>query len=679
MVTPEQAAAAATSRVGTDVPRIALTGVHGFGAHHLANLERLQAAGKLKLVAIADPNPPAPGRLGDGVEVFHALDELLDSGLGPDVVIIATPIHTHAKLGLLALAAGADVYLEKPTAASLSQFEELRAAASAAGRSVQVGFQSLGSLALPALARIIHDGSLGTIRGYSATGLWLRDRAYFQRSGWAGKRSLHGYDVVDGVTTNALAHAVATALLIAGITSAESIDTVETDLYRANDVESDDTTTVRITPKVGPAVVCALTLCAPEQKEPFVTVHGTAGTAVFYYTTDVVEITTEAGTTRTSYARADLLENLLAHRASGTPLLSSLENSGAFMRVLEAVRTAPDPSPIPTHYVDWVGEGTAAHPVVSGVSEWIQRATTAQATFSEIGAPWARPASATDTIVVSGTEVAREISGERVAPTLSPRPYLHPVTTLSGVVVTDAMPLDHVWHLGVGVALQDVNAVNFWGGRTYRREDAGYVWRPDHGRIERISSQDLSSPESSTPNAEESRVEELLWTGPDGAKMLAETRVWSWQLVDAVAWRLTLSFTLTPADTEPISLGSPGSNGRDQGGYGGFFWRFPPVDGINVRTATAQGEEAVHGSRTPWLAWSANFAGQPATLIFQTPPEANDPWFVRASGYPGVGSSLAWDTAVVLQPGESLTRTIAVTIANGLPTDHQINEWMRAK
>ena len=48
--------------VPAPVPRIALVGVHGFGERHLANLARLEAAGTLELVAVADPNP----RLQDG-------------------------------------------------------------------------------------------------------------------------------------------------------------------------------------------------------------------------------------------------------------------------------------------------------------------------------------------------------------------------------------------------------------------------------------------------------------------------------------------------------------------------------------------------------------------------------------------------------------------------------------
>ncbi len=131
-------------------------------------------------------------------------------GTVPDVVILATPIQTHAPLALAALAAGADVYVEKPPVASMAQFQEVLAAAEAAGRLVQVGFQSLGSRALPEIRNTIESGGIGDVLGLSATGMWVRTKGYFKRSRWAGKRSLDGIDVVDGVATNALAHAVAT-------------------------------------------------------------------------------------------------------------------------------------------------------------------------------------------------------------------------------------------------------------------------------------------------------------------------------------------------------------------------------------------------------------------------------------------------------------------------------------
>ena len=655
--------------VGTTppLPRIALVGVHGFGAHHLVNLDRLEAAGALKLVAVADPNPPETGRLAQDVGIYPDLTTLLADDVHPDVIIIATPIQTHCALGLAALAAGADVYLEKPTAASMAQFDELRAAANAAGRSVQIGFQSLGSLALPALSTMINDGELGRIQGISARGMWVRDKAYYQRSRWAGKRTINGIDVVDGVTTNPLAHAVATALFIAGIRSADAIESVETDLFRAHAIEGDDTSAVRITPKEGPRVVSALTVCAPEESHPSVRVQGTEGHAVFYYTEDILELTRSNGMSSESFARTDLLENLLAHRRDGTALLSSIENSGAFMRVLEAVRTAADPRPIAEEHLEWIGEGSAAHPVINNIAHWIDRVTASEATFSELGAPWTTPATTSATITVDGVDLAHHVSGTTVATTLSPRPYLHPVTTTGGVVVSDAFPLDHPWHLGVSVALQDVNGVNFWGGKTYTRQSASYEWLPDHGRIVQASSEDGTKP---------SDTQELLWLGPDGAEILREQRTTSATSLDDGAWRLTLQFTLSPAGTNPVTLGGPGTHGLAGSGYGGFMWRLPAAHNVQVHTAHGRGEAQVHGRSAAWLAWSADFAAGPATVVFSAPPEAADPWFVRANEYPAVASALTWDTAMTLQPGESVSRTFNVVVADEIASDEQILRWV---
>ena len=74
--TAERESHSGGSAVPAAMPRIALVGVHGFGERHLANLARLEAAGALELAAVADPNPPAPGRLPESVAVFGDLAQL---------------------------------------------------------------------------------------------------------------------------------------------------------------------------------------------------------------------------------------------------------------------------------------------------------------------------------------------------------------------------------------------------------------------------------------------------------------------------------------------------------------------------------------------------------------------------------------------------------------------------
>ncbi|MEV8148812.1 DUF6807 family protein [Arthrobacter sp. NPDC080073] len=660
-----------------EASRVALVGVHGFGVHHLQNLERLQANGVVRLVAVADPNPPTPGALPPGTAVFSNLDELLAGTPALDLVIVATPIQTHAQLALATLP-HADLYLEKPPVASLADFNLLQEAASAAGRSVQVGFQSLGSRALPAIEELLAAGEIGTLLGISATGRWVRDRAYYKRSRWAGKRSLDGVDVVDGVATNPLAHAIATALRIAGARTVDDLASVETDLYRANDIESDDTSAIRIRTAAGLPITCALTLCAAESVEPYITLQGSEGTALFHYTEDRLTVSSAAGKRETIYSRVDLTEDLLEHRhqlrsamglATGAPLISPLADSGAFMQVLEAIRTAESPALIPGQYVTWEGEGDAARAVINGIEDALERSTAAHATFSELGLPWARPAVDAGRPVLrlpdgglpgradvdtdhSGVVLATLQSGAGLAARLSPRPYLHPVRTLAGVKVTDHLPADHPWHLGAGFALQDVNGSNFWGGKTYTRAAGRYEERQDHGRII----------ERSVQSGAGLLEQELSWQAPDSTELLRERRTTGSRLVDRRTWQLELRTELTAVVDS--SLGGPGSNGAPGSGYGGFFWRLPGCTAAEVFTLEGRGEPAVHGSASPWLAWAADFPEGPATLVFAAPTEALDPWFVRQADYPAVGSALAWDRPVELAAGDSLVRTFTVWIVD---------------
>jgi predicted dehydrogenase len=234
-----------------------------------------------------------------------------------------------------------------------------------------------------ALASMVAEGSLGEIRGIGTTGTWVRTQAYWQRARWAGRRTLDGVPVVDGAVTNPFAHSVAAALLLDGSGRADQVAEVETELFRANDIEADDTSTVRIRTTRGTTIVAAFTLCAARNDPPKVTVYGSEGQAVLRYTTDELEI----GTTTTQYGRDDLLENLLDHRLDGVPLIAPLEQTGAFTRVLDAVRSAPSPGEIPA---TWEGDGDARHPVVPGIEKWIEQAAERQQLFSELGVPWAK-------------------------------------------------------------------------------------------------------------------------------------------------------------------------------------------------------------------------------------------------------------------------------------------------
>ncbi|WP_219465492.1 DUF6807 family protein [Nonomuraea rhizosphaerae] len=610
--------------------RVVLAGAHGYGAHYLDRLRRLAGTVELAGVCEVRPVPPLEG-LGEP-EVSADLPGLIER-TGARIAILATPIPTHAELTLAALKAGAHVLVEKPTAATLADFERMERAAAEAGLACQVGFQSLASEALPAVRALVADGVIGRVRGIGVAGAWPRPASYFTRSYWAGRRRLDGVDVVDGALTNPFAHAVATALAVAGAHERGAVTSVETELFHANPIESDDTSAVRIHLADGPPIVAAVTLCAGERHEPYVVVHGTKGRITFTYTTDEVRV--GDGPVR-RFPRADLLENLVSHVRTGGPLLVPIRETGAFMQVMEAIRVAQDPLPIARHHQDLSGEG----PVLDGIAELVSGCADRLELFSEAGASWAVP------LVAGGQVVAEYVTRPDLPITAAPRPYLHPVRTLGGTVVTETRPADHPHHLGAGVAVTDVGGRNFWGGRTYVR-DQGPAWLDDHGRQRHVAFEERTA---------SGFTETLLWERPGESPVAEERRSVRAGALPG-AWELRFGFRLRNLTGAPLTIHSSATKGRTGAGYGGFFWRAPiGAPGLRVFTASREGEAQVHGSRAPWLA----LACDDWTLVFA---QSRDPWFVRVAEYPGVGTALAWDTPLTFE--EELSREVTVVVADG--------------
>ncbi|MGM9382789.1 PmoA family protein [Streptomyces antibioticus] len=254
---------------------------------------------------------------------------------------------------------------------------------------------------------------------------------------------------------------------------------------------------------------------------------------------------------------------------------------------------------------------------------------------------------------VAGRPVGRYVVRPELPARLSPRPYLHPVTTLSGTAVTELAPADHPHHLGVGVAVPDVEGHNFWGGRTYVR-GRGPTELDNHG-AQRHGSFPLRDPGGF--------VQELRWVAAGGG-LLRERRTVVAAGITDTAWALDFTFSLTNVTPGPLSIGSPATNGRPGAAYGGFFWRAPKESAApRVFTAEAEGETGVHGRPADWLA----LVGTGWTLVFAgaTDTTCGDPWFVRTAEYPGVGSSLASAERLPIPPGETVVRRIVTVVADG--------------
>jgi hypothetical protein len=252
---------------------------------------------------------------------------------------------------------------------------------------------------------------------------------------------------------------------------------------------------------------------------------------------------------------------------------------------------------------------------------------------------------------VGDSAVAEYVIHPEIDPTLAPRPYLHPVRTLAGTVVTDVLPADHRWHLGVCLAVPDVAGANLWGGRSYVH-GRGYVPLPDHGRIEHTTWRH---------RAADAVTHDLAWTGPHGDVLLVERRTVRAEGT-ADGWRLTFATRLANPGQAAVALRSPAVNGRGDGaGYGGFFWRLPPTNGARLAAGPLWTEEEINGSAQPELTVSGTTHGRRYSLTFGGLAR-DDRWFVRMAEYPGVGAAIAFDRPLVVAPAGSVERTYSVVV-----------------
>ena len=113
------------------------------------------------------------------------------------MVHVCTPHDQHAAVVIEAIERGIHVVLEKPVAHTLAEAEKI-AAAHRANPAVKVAvcFQNRYNRASQEMHRLLASGSLGAVRGASATVAWHRTPEYYARGPWRGQRMRSGGGVL---------------------------------------------------------------------------------------------------------------------------------------------------------------------------------------------------------------------------------------------------------------------------------------------------------------------------------------------------------------------------------------------------------------------------------------------------------------------------------------------------
>ncbi len=247
----------------------------------------------------------------------------------------------------------------------------------------------------------------------------------------------------------------------------------------------------------------------------------------------------------------------------------------------------------------------------------------------------------------------------------SPRPYFHPVRTPTGDVVSAYRPHDHVWHKGIAWSLPHLGPDNFWGGPSYRRGQ-DYQWLPNNGAMRHGELR-----QAADDGGRFSFAHTLQWISQAGSLVVEEER--SFQVVPGHDDSYTLVFdsAMTNVFGEDIHIGSPTTEGRENAGYGGLFWRGPRsfTGGAIIGPGGATGEE-LRGQRAPWL----SFVGQHdetcrfSTVVMVDDPRSDRPqpeWFARSEPFACMGPAPFFSQEVLFPAGSTLRYRYGVVIADG--------------
>jgi len=240
----------------------------------------------------------------------------------------------------------------------------------------------------------------------------------------------------------------------------------------------------------------------------------------------------------------------------------------------------------------------------------------------------------------------------------APRPYLHPLTTPAGAVLSVEAPADHPWHHALWFTIKFVNEENFW---------------EEYGEFGTLRTTQVTHVATDTVRAE------LDWIAPDGVSVrLREVRTISTTAIDPD----TYAIDWTEALTVPVDTTLDRTPFTTWGGYGGLTLRGAPDWTDTVITLDdGVARDRTLGERSRWLSIQGSTANGAAGVVIVDAPanvRAPSPWYgsTRADTYGEgwanfVNAAFLWDEPLSLAADATLTLRYRVLVHDG--------EWDRRR
>ncbi|MDQ2890183.1 MAG: Gfo/Idh/MocA family oxidoreductase [Gemmatimonadota bacterium] len=247
--------------------RVAVVGCGRISTNHFDAIARLD---DLRLVGVADIIPERAEAAGEryGAPAYGSLEAML-SGVGCDVVTVATPSGLHPQHGITAASGGKHVVSEKPMAISLAGADSLIAACAEHGVKLFVVKQNRLNPAIQLVKRAVEKGRFGRIHSANCTVRWARPQDYYDQAPWRGTWAMDG-----GAFMNQASHYVDLIQWLAG--PVESVIAMTATQARAIEAEDSGAAVLRFrNGAIGVLDVTMLTY--PKNLEGSVTILGDRG------------------------------------------------------------------------------------------------------------------------------------------------------------------------------------------------------------------------------------------------------------------------------------------------------------------------------------------------------------------------------------------------------------------
>lgn len=382
---------------------VGLVGLSGFAKVHYQMIRQASELGLVRLLGATVINQDVEAEKcqsirASGGRIFDDYRAMLSAFEGElDLCFIPTGIHMHAPMAIAAMQSGANVFIEKPAAATIQDVRAMQAVERRTGRFVAVGYQTMYASEALWMKEAILSGRIGKIRSIRSMGLWPRDDVYYGRNDWAGRVRVGEDWMLDSPFNNAIGHQLNMICFLAGQQLEETADLVniQAELYRARPIESADTACMRIETAAGIPLLFYVTHSSQDTINPEIIVEGEGGS--IRWTFEEVVLRTNDGREETLACqvgedlRATIMDRLVSKLADASVFVCDLDIAAAQTICVNGAHESSQVHDIPERVIRRYTEiSGGVRTVVTGLDEIISRAYEEEVLFSELGVDWSR-------------------------------------------------------------------------------------------------------------------------------------------------------------------------------------------------------------------------------------------------------------------------------------------------